>query len=214
MLPVLSSVAIEEKNKLATDSIFLPCLEITIPGLGDAVRIVRDNQDLAWAGYTWVAFPFELDEIGDNSKGEIPQVNVMVCNISRVMEAYLQEYDIYCKTYGFSPITVNIYVVNTKAVAANPSCNPEVSHTFMLKQPKTDSKWATFTLGAPNVYTMRVPSGRILKNTCRFKFKDARCGYAGSGTVCNKTLDACRTYGNSVRYGGFPGVGTGGIIIA
>lgn len=214
MLPALSSIAIEEKNKLATDSIFLPCLSITIPGLTDPVRVVRDNQNLTWAGHTWIAFPFEIDEIGDNSKGEIPQVNIMVCNISRAIEAYLQEYDTYCKTYGFAPITVDLYVINTKAVTANPNCAPEVEHSFILKQPKTDSKWATFTLGASNVYTMRVPPGRILKNTCRFKFKDSRCGYTGSGATCTKTLTACRAYGNSVRYGGFPGTGTGGILIA
>ncbi len=54
----LSSIAIEEKNKLATDSVFLICLEITIPGVAEPVRVVRNNEDLTWQGETWVAFPF------------------------------------------------------------------------------------------------------------------------------------------------------------
>jgi len=214
MFPTLSSIAIEEKNKLATDSIFLPCLEITIPGLDDPIRVVRDNQDLTWKTYTWVAFPFEIDEIGDTSKGEIPQIDIRVANISRAMESYLQAYDSYCKTNGYTPITVNIYVVNTKAILADGNCDPEVEHSFVLKQPKTNAEWATFTLGATNTYTIRVPQGRLLKNTCRYKFKDARCGYAGEEVACDKTLVACRSYNNSDRFGGFPGVGTGGILIA
>jgi lambda family phage minor tail protein L len=210
----LSLIALEEKNKMAIDSLFLPCLEITIPGVDDAVRVVRDNQNLTWKGQTWVAFPFELDEIGNTSKGEVPQINIRVSNVSRVMESYLQDYDIYCKTYGYEAISVNIYVVNTKAVIANPNCDPEVEHSFILKQPKTDNTWATFVLGAVNIFAKRVPPGRMLKNTCRYVFKDARCNYTGSALVCNKTLAQCRIFNNSTRYGGSPGIGSGGIVSA
>ncbi len=209
----LSSIAIEEKNKLATDSVFLICLEITIPGTG-VVRVVRNNQDLTWKGETWVAFPFELDEIGDTSKGEVPQVNVRVSNVSRALEAYLYEYDAYCKANGFEPITVKIFVVNTKVIQADGNAAPEVEHEFELKQPRTDSQWVTFVLGASNPFNRRFPQGRILKNVCRYRFKDTRCGYSGAETACDKTLTRCRALGNSTRFGGFPGAGSGGLKIA
>ena len=210
----LSSIAIEEKNKLATDSVFLICLEIEIPGLDETVRVVRNNEDLIWKGETWVAFPFEIDEIGDVSKGEVPQVNVRVSNVSRALEAYLYEYDTYCKNNGFSPITVKIYVVNTKVIQADGDADPEVEHEFELKQPKTDSKWATFVLGASNPFTRRFPRSRIQKNSCRYRLGDARCGYTGTATACDKTLTMCRALGNSTRFGGFPGGGSGGLKIA
>lgn len=212
----LSPTAIAEKNKLGTDSLFLLCLAITIPGVSTPIRIVRDNAALTWCGYTWQCFPFEIDPIGNTNKGEIPQVVIRVANQNRVMEAYIQQYDTYCKTYGFSPIAVDVYVVNTKAIALDGDCDPECEYSFLLKQPKTNSQWATFTLGGDNVYSIRIPQGRVLKNVCRFKFKgvDGRCGYTGSATTCNKSLSSCRALGNSVRFGGFPGAGSGGLSIA
>jgi len=214
-MPVpLSSIAIEEKNKLATDSVFLICLEIEIPGIDETVRVVRNNEDLVWKGETWAAFPFELDEIGDSSKGEVPQVNVRVSNVSRALEAYLYEYDTYCKVSGFEPITVKIYVVNTKVIQADGNAEPEVEHEFELKQPRTDSKWVTFILGAANPFNRRFPRNRIIKNFCRYRFMDTRCGYTGPATSCDKTLTMCRTLENSTRFGGFPGAGSGGLKIA
>jgi lambda family phage minor tail protein L len=211
----LSSIAIEEKNKLATDSVLLIALKVTIPGVDDPVYMVRNNEDLTWQGQTWVAFPFDLDEISE-VRGEVPQINVRICNITRALESFIQDYDAYCKNNGYSPMVVEIFVVNTKAVAANPDCDPEVSHIFELKQPKTNSKWATFVLGAANPFKRRFPQERILKNFCRYKFKgvDGRCGYAGTETECNKTLARCRALANSVRFGGFPGSGKGSVVVA
>jgi phage-related protein len=210
----LSSLAIEEKNKLATDSVFLVALKITIPGEAEPIRVVRNNEDLTWQAETWTAFPFELDEIGDEAKGEVPQVIIRVANVSRVMETYLQAYDLYCKNSGWSPIEVSIYVVNTAQVAADPDSAPEVEHIFELKQPKTDSRWATFVLGASNPFNNRFPRNRIRKNQCQFRpLGGTRCAYPGEESECNRTLSRCRDLDNSERFGGFPGVGHGGVIV-
>ena len=213
----LSSIAIQEKNKLATDGLFLLALEITIPGVGTPVRVVRNNENITWRGETWVAFPFELDEIGEESKGEVPRVELRVSNVSRSMESYLQDYDLYTKTNGYTPITVSIFVVNSKNLA---SSDPEVEHLFELTQAKTNAVWATFTLGASNPFNKRFPQHRILKNHCRFIYNypvgtSVLCGAPGSAyTTCDKTLPACRLRNNSTRFGGFPGVGRGGIRLA
>jgi len=208
---LLSSAAIAEKNKLAGGAITLVALMITIPGVADPVRIVSDNADLTWKGETWQAFPFEIDEVTDSSTGEIPRVDLRVANVNRVMDAYLRDYDAYTKANGFTPVEVRIYVVNQAVIDADGNAAPEVEYVFDLKQPKSSAKWATFTLGAPNVFTRRFPLHRILKNHCRFRFKSARCGYAGAETACNHTLARCRELGNSIRFGGAPGVGKEGI---
>lgn len=216
----LSSIAIEEKNKLATDSVFLVALKMTIPGVADPIRIVNNNENITWKydGYTdgtWVAFPFTIEEITE-STGEVPRVDIKVSNVSRAMDVYLAQYDAYIKANGYSPVTVNIYVINTKVIAGDDDAAPEVEHIFELKQPKADSMWATFTLGAMNPYNRRFPQNRILKNHCRFRFKgsDGRCGYAGVETTCNHTLARCRELSNSIRFGGAPGVGASGFEIS
>jgi phage-related protein len=238
----ISSFGILEKNKLATTTVWLLMLEITVPGISEPIRITSNNESVTWRGEPWIAFPFELDDISEESKGEVPRVNLRVSNVTRSMESYLQDFDLYTKTNGYAPIEVKIYVVNnhgafssgvvTDSTASgavtettvsgaftdelydivNP--DPEVEHVFELMNPKTDSMWATFTLGASNPFNRRFPQARILKNHCRFIFKDAWCGYAGGQTTCDKTLTRCRALSNSIRFGGFPGVGSGGIKVA
>lgn len=209
----LSSTAIAEKNKLGTDSVFLVLMAITIPGVAQPIRVTSNNETVSWQGYSWTPFPFDMDELVEESKGEVPQIVIKVGNQSRAMEQYLQDYDLYCKTNGFAKVTCDIYVVNSKNLG---SATPEVWHTFDLKQTGTDAEWAYYTLGADNIWTRRAPLNRILRNQCRWIFKSAECGYAGASTTCDKTLTACRAMtggSNSIRYGGFPGVGNRGVRI-
>lgn len=210
MAIILSSEVIAQKNALGSTDSFLVCLEIIIPEVTEPIRLVSNTEDIEWRGHTWLAFPFEMDEITDQIQGEVPRVDLRIPNVNRDIEAYLQEYDRYVKLNGPADITVTIYVVSS-ATLDDP--NPVVSHDFILIQPKTDINYATFTLGAPNPYKKRFPLHRMLKNNCRFKFKGTLCGYTGTETSCNKTLTRCRELNNSTRYGGFPGVGRGGISI-
>lgn len=224
-MPVdLSSIAIQEKNKLGTDSVFLVALLITLPSLdGDEyVRLVSNSENIVWKGETWAAFPFTIDEISE-ATGEVPRVDIRISNVSRAMDVYLEYYDQYIKAYGFAPILVNIYVINTAVIANDGNADPEVEHLFELKQPRVDSVWATFTLGANNPYQRRFPQNRMLKNHCRFRFKgsDGKCGYAGVETACNHTLSRCRELQNPdstpnfpLRFGGAPGVGKGEFEVA
>ena len=207
----LSSIAIAEKNKLATDSIFMLALMVIVPGVVDPIRIVLNNSDITWAGDTWTAFPFEIADLSDNNKGEVPQIVVKIANVSRAMEGFIQDYDSYVKTNGYEPMGVYIYVLNSKNLA---SSTPEVEHYFELTKPSFDAKWAYFTLGAGNPFNRRFPGNRIMKSHCVYRrFKGDRCGYTGSETTCDRTLTQCRAFNNQARFGGAPGLGRSGITL-
>jgi len=215
---ILSSTAIAEKNKLNTDSVFLVCLRIVIPGISDPIRLVSNSENITWQhpsdkqSETYAAFPFDIDELSDGSSGEVPTVTVKVSNVTRVMDQYIQYYDEYVKANGYSPATVSISVVNSKVIAADPAAEPELEHLFSLKQPKSNPEWATFVLSASNPYQRRFPQNRILRNHCRYRFKgaDGLCGYTGALTTCDHTLLQCRERYNSQRFGNAPGVGLAG----
>ncbi|MCE5265669.1 MAG: hypothetical protein LLG97_19345 [Deltaproteobacteria bacterium] len=113
----LSSVAVQEKNKLATTSVVLRALEITIPGVAEPVRVVENSANITWKGQTWVSFPFRIEEIGDHAKGEVPRVVIKVANVGGAMGNYIRQYDLYNKANGYSPILVSIFVINTLAIA-------------------------------------------------------------------------------------------------
>jgi phage-related protein len=209
-LPI-SSAAIREKNKLDRGGTWIILLSIVVPGLEDNIRVTSNNEETIWNGNTYLPFPFEIDEISDSSTGEVPRVDVRVSNITRAMEGYLQEYDHYTKLNGYSPIELTISVVHSAHLDLPV---PETEYVFHLKQPKTNAKWATFTLGANNPFNKRFPLNRLLKNRCRYKqFRNWRCGYAGAETTCDRTLARCRELGNSERFGGSPGVGNSPVFI-
>src|SRR5690554_914294 len=86
----LSAIAKLEKNKISSTGAWLILLEIQFQGT--TIRVVNNNEDIEWpegSGTTWVAFPFELGDIGENSKGELPSLQVKVSNVTRVIQQYL-----------------------------------------------------------------------------------------------------------------------------
>ncbi len=196
----LSSIAIEEKNKLAnSDSVFLIALEIIIPGLTEHIRVIANTEDITWDGETWRAFRFDIDEIIDGDSGEVSRVDVWVSNASREMETYLHQYDAYCKANGFEPVLCTIYVLNSLDLA---SSTPGCELKFKLIQPKTSSERVTFTLGARNVFNIRYPKRRLIPS-CQWAFKGDQCTYSGGETSCNKTFARCQELDNTIRFGGF-----------
>ena len=199
----LSPAAYLEKNKLASDGAWLILLQIDVEQLDETIRLVRNTEDITWNGYTWQAFPFEFDEISENSKGEIPQVQIRVSNVRRQIEYYLEQAD------GGVGSVVTIRVVHSKHLDLT---EPEVSLEFEVTGTKATSTWATFTLGAISPYSRQIGQ-RALKSFCRHDFKDVRCKYSGAVTSCDHTLTTCRSLGNSVNFGGFPGVGSGGLYV-
>lgn len=208
---MLSNQTIQDKNALATDAVFLVLLEIQIPDT-QTVYLVNNTEDIVWNGNTWQKFPFDFNDISQNTNGETPQWTVKVSNVNRVMERYLQQYDQYLKQHGIdgNDIICVIRVVNSKDLL---NTTPIVEYTALLQQPTTTPQWATFKLSAKNPYNKQFPPRRIMKSFCSWKFKSVQCGYSGSGEFCDKTLTTCRAYNNSPRFGGFVGVSSRGLII-
>ena len=195
----LSSAAIVEKNKLSSDGAWLVLLEIDIAGLEQPIRLVRNNENISWGGHEWYAFPFDLDEIGENSKGEIPNLAIRVSNITRVIQGVVE------KSGGGVGSTLTIRVVHSKHLDA---VEPELQEEFSALSTSCGEQWVSFNLGPAYPVMSRRPVYRYLKNHCQFIYGSAECGVPVDTmqkyTKCNKTLPDCRQRGNSIRYGGEP----------
>lgn len=205
----LSLQTIQDKNALGTDAVFHVLLEINIPGTSQ-VTITNNGDNVSWNSKIWQSFPFDIAEINEDSMGEIPQWSIQLDNRSRAIERYLSDYDQYLKVNGLegNEITCTLYVVNSKDLG---NTEPIKQITFSLSQPTTNSETATFTMTSASPFSIIVPKRRYVKQYCYWKFKGIECGYSGTATTCNKSLTQCKEYSNSGRFGGFPGVGIGGI---
>jgi len=213
----LSAGAFIEKNKLSTTQAWLVLLEITMPDT-TVVYLVANSEDVTWpvtSGDTYTAFPFELDEIGDTSKGEVPSVGLKVANASRVLEPYLEDQDGLVDSEVVIRIVNSMHVTTTALGAGANNPTAEIELTYNIIATVADSMWVTFTLGSVNPWNKRFPRNKMWRNTCRFKeFKGALCKYAGAETSCDRTLETCRdTMANSINFGGAPGVGSKGVFV-
>ena len=207
---MLSNISKTEKNKLNSNSVWLTMLEITIPSVAETLRIVNNNEDITWKGFSWLKFPFELDEISQSANAETSQFQIKVGNVKNIIGQYIRQYDAYVKTNGFEPITVVLYIVNSKDLA-NPT--PVYSTNLILTTSNLNHLEVSFTVSARDLFRARTPQTRMFPNSCRFKFKSTLCGYTGVESECNKTLSRCRQLSNSIRYGGFPAIGNQGVSI-
>ncbi|MCE5306377.1 MAG: DUF1833 family protein [Acidobacteriales bacterium] len=200
----LSLAAYIAKNSLESDGVWLVLAEITLPD-ATVLRVCRNTENVTWptaGGHEYAAFPFDLEEINDQNKSEVPRVALRVSNVTRALQGYLDA------SGGGVGSSVIIRVVHSKNLAET---DPEFEAKFRCIDCTADNMWVTFFIGAASPWTVRFPRNRLLKDFCRWRFKSAECAYSGGETTCDKTLTQCRLRSNSARFGGFPGVGQGGI---
>ena len=187
----LSTATILEKNRLVSDGAWLILLELNFKG--NIIRLVRNTEDIFWNGSTWTAFPFELDDIKEDTDGEIPSLKIKVGNQMRQVQQYIRPIG------GGIGCEVILSVVHSKHLDI---VEPDLQLNFVVEESSADENWVYFTLGGDIVNSNRFPPRRIIKDFCPFQFKGIECGYAGPFTTCNKTLANCTNLLNSSRFGG------------
>lgn len=196
----ISVAAALAKNALDDTGAWLILLDVVIGG--DPLRIVYNNENITWNGNLYTAFPFEMDPIDEDAKGELPALKIRVSNVMRALQYYINESD------GCIGATVTLRVVHSKHLELT---EPEVEEVWAITQVASDDQWVTFTLGADYPVTARRPLWRFLKNFCPFEYKGVECGATSTLTDCNHSLVHCRARGNSTRYGGEPAIPMGGL---
>lgn len=200
----LPPALIAQKNLLSSDDPVLALLQIEMDILGSPLRLVANEVDITWDGQTWIAFPFEIDNIGEPAKGELPSVNLRVSNVSRAIQGYVELAD------GGVDADVKLLVINGGDLAFT---TPYIELDFRVAGTSVDANWVNFNLTSVDAWMRTFPKNKIVKNHCNYKFKGLHCGYAGVETECNRTLTRCRELNNSNRFGGFPGTGYSGLRI-
>lgn len=196
----LSAAAILAKNSISDTGVWLILLDIVVGG--NNIRICYNNENITWNGNEYVAFPFEIDVISENSAGELPAVRLRVSNVTRAMQYYISE------SGGMVGATVTLRVVHSKHLDLT---TPEVEEVWAVTKCTSDVNWVTFTLGADYPVNARRPLWRFLKNFCPFEYKGVECGSTSGLATCNHSLADCRARGNSVRFGGEPAIPQGGL---
>lgn len=190
-----SKIATLEKNKLSSDAPFLLLFDISHEQLAENIRLVRNTEDVTWAGKTWTAFPVDIEDYSEDGKS-LPALNMKIAAGQGLITTYLQKYG------GLTDARVRIYIVHAKCLDVD---KPEMELEFQITETTYDEQWITFTLGASPELANRFPAWKYLTDFCPFVCGDIRCGYTGDKT-CKNNLASCLI---PERFGGEPGIQTG-----
>lgn len=199
----LSAALIAEKNKISSDGAWLVLLEIQFSG--ETIRLVRNTENVVWNGYTWVAFPFELEDQSEDSKGTLPAFAVNVSNVNRVIQGYIEELG------GGVGATVVLRVIHSQHLDI---VTADLEETFTVTDVSCTAQSVKFSLGGDFPTLRRFPPRRVMKNFCPFVYGEIECGVSAETKTtypnCNRSLAECRVRNNSTRFGGEPAIPSGG----
>jgi len=187
-----------EKNKSSNQPIYLYSIE-NYNGSED-LNLAEWDTDITYDGVVYTKFPIKHDEIQENSQGAIDTFRVTVANVNRIMQAYLENYDLRGKK-----VTITL-------VWANQLNNADANIKFIhyIDNYTANENAVEFVLSSKyDIIDLTLPNGVYNRNYCRWKFKSAECGYAGAQAACDKRKATCKnTMLNIARFGGFPSVPT------
>jgi len=197
-----------EKNRVASAGAWLLLIDLTLvdPANSENTEVfyfVRNNEDIVFDGNIYTAFPIEIDTIEKNSQGELPSVSLRVSNVTRALQPYIENYD------GGNGSTVKLTVVHSSHLTENYS---ELEMDLTIKSCSSDNNWVVFALGGLNPLVKKFPIHRYIAGHCNWKPGSVECGL--SITECDRTETACGLNNNTHRFGGYPGLKSGGIKIA
>lgn len=191
----LDSDFITEKNKQENAPIFLYSI-YDYDGASD-LFLTNYNENVTFDSREYARFPIEHEYISENTQGQIDSVKLTLGNVSRLIQAHLENYD-------FRGVKVEI-----KQVFRDLLDDPDafIKHVYYVDSYMADQQSVEFTLTSKfDVLEVELPARKFSRNTCGWKFKSTECGYIDGETECNKTLARCRELENSPRIGAFPSV--------
>jgi lambda family phage minor tail protein L len=178
-------------------------------------REVTFNVDSVGAALTYEPFPIAQSAVSQSAEGDLPQIQLQISNESLIVRAILEDHD------GLVGQPIVIRLVHVLELG-----NPDAALRFdgQIVGCKATLDRVTWNVSALNLTQAVLPGQRYIRNHCRYRYGDERCGYdlnvsalASAHPTCEKTLSQCEERGDTevangfarqhpARFGGWPGI--------
>lgn len=206
-MKTFSDIFILEKNKRENKPVFLYTIynydgnntNLNLAEYSEEISFLDPESDSGDLPTVFTPFPITFEYINEQSQGEVDEVKVSVGNVSRMIQAYLENYDLRGKKVRILQVFADILDYS----------DAYLQHIFYVDRwEQPDEQSVIFYLSSKfNVRDVQLPKRIIIRSSCAWVFKSSECGYTGSETVCNRTLVRCRELNNNERFGNFPSAG-------
>ena len=199
----LDSDFTSRKNAQTSKPIFLYYIK-DYDGSND-LYLAEYDADVVFGGQTYTKFPIRHEFIDENSQGQAGGIRLSVSNVNRVLQAYIEAYDLRGKQVDI----IQVWADKLDDASA------KMQDTFYIDGYSADENTVTFNLSTKmDVIDLQLPGRRYMRGHCSWKFKGTECAYAGAQTSCNRTFQRCKELANQERFGGFPSVPFRNIYVA
>lgn len=206
MIPLLDATK-EIKNGLWDTGIWTVLLTLKNKDESIVLRLCSNIDDITFKDEVYTATPFRLGDITESNSGELPTVAIVLSNVNRLTQSYVEE----DPNFGCGWL-VHVDMVHTTNIEAGIS---EVYYDFItMNVSEATEEHIIFECGIANPLRKQFPRVRMLPNSCQHNFKKGGCIYSGTDTTCSKSLQACRDKfigETKIPFLGFPSIPTMGI---
>lgn len=193
--------SIIEKNKIASDELFLILIKVIVKNEEGAevaiLTFAKNSENIVFGGESYQAANFDIDISVENNVE--PTVKLTAQDQTRTIMQYVEAYS------GCVGSDVIMTVVNSAALDGP----AEIQETFKVISSSNNEYVVSFDLGVESAISKRYPNYRQFKDRCSWKYKGPRCKYAGAMNTCDYTLlgdNGCVAHNNVPNFGGFPGL--------
>jgi len=192
------------KNASANKPIFLYKLS-DYDGASSNLFFAEYDENVTFDGQEYTRFPIKHEFVEENSQGQTASIRLIVSNVSRLIQAYLEQYDLRGK---------QVDIIQVFADKLDDS-SAKMIDTFYIDSYSADEKAVAFNLSTKmDVIELQLPGRRYLRTHCSWKFKGTECGYSGGEASCNRSFQRCKELANQERFGGFPSIPFRNIYVA
>ena len=151
------------------------------------------DEDVSFNGHVYNKMSIKMGDVTTDSDGKINDVQLTVGNADRLIQFYIEEYDLIGKKVRHIRIFEGI--------------SDYIQTTFKIKGATAKKDFCTFSLSlGVDFLSLEIPARACHARFCWHMFKGAECAYAGAETECDGTFDDCKRKGNMHRFGGFPAI--------
>lgn len=187
----------------------------------------NEGQPIVWQGIKYEPLPIESDGFDVSSQGVLPTPKLRAANVQGLFSAMAAELS---GLVGAKVIRKRTFGRYLDAVNFKSGFNPEADPTHhypdqvwyidrLLRENKYLVEWELAS--AFDLMGVQLPFGQIIKNTCRWRYRSAECGWTGGfftkadTTTADPNLDQCGKRMNScvcrfgqdaaLPFGAYPG---------
>jgi len=182
------------------DSALVPLLDFALPDSSHLRYARYAFTDVTYGGHVYTAWPFQAQLLSVGRGTQVVTVSLTIA------DAVFELRPSALATNWFRDTTLTIALIAVDYPTLDYSFST-LTYDILHAVPQGDD--LALKLGGPNPVKMRFPPERYWAEQCPFAkgFKDdPRCGYDGTETTCDGTLEDCIARGRQTHFDGFMGL--------